>query len=216
MFERPRAWLVGRRLSALPGHSFSGCPIANFASPRIPQVPVIKPSRNPVQNARHRDLVIQWRPQCRSGAKTSANFPSVVVQSTRTFSRRSTLAGVSGAGIAAFEPAPGITPPYVFFTAPCGTVDAGDAGVRVAGDLFIAALAVANAENFSVGVRSASPAQLQSMLQRRPAQVRPPRPPPSPCETLSARRPAKGNARLSSRSCLDRTRKMTRNAKEKP
>jgi hypothetical protein len=34
--------------------------------------------------------------------------------------------------------------------APRGTVDAGDAGVRVAGDLFIAAQTVANAENFSV------------------------------------------------------------------
>ncbi|MBV9063324.1 MAG: filamentous hemagglutinin family protein, partial [Alphaproteobacteria bacterium] len=59
--------------------------------------------------------------------------------------------GVSGAGIAAFEPAPGEPAPNVYLIAPRGTVDAGDAGVRVAGDLFIAALVVANAENFSVG-----------------------------------------------------------------
>jgi hypothetical protein len=61
------------------------------------------------------------------------------------------VSGVSGAGIAAFEPAPGTPAPNVYLIAPLGTVDAGDAGVRVAGDLFIAALVVANAENFSVG-----------------------------------------------------------------
>jgi filamentous hemagglutinin family protein len=86
------------------------------------------------------------------GPKTSANFPPVVVQVDEDlFSQVNSVGGVSGAGIAAFEPAPGVTPPDVFLIAPRGTVDAGDAGVRVAGDLFIAALAVANAENFSVG-----------------------------------------------------------------
>ena len=86
------------------------------------------------------------------GPKTSANFPPVVVQVDEDlFSQINSVGGVSGAGIAAFEPAPGVAPPDVFLIAPRGTVDAGDAGVRVAGDLFIAALAVANAENFSVG-----------------------------------------------------------------
>jgi len=86
------------------------------------------------------------------GPKTSANFPPVVVQVDEDlFSQVNSVGGVSGAGIAAFEPAPGVTPPDVFLIAPRGTVDAGDAGVRVAGDLFIAAQAVANAENFSVG-----------------------------------------------------------------
>jgi filamentous hemagglutinin family protein len=86
------------------------------------------------------------------GPKTSANFPPVVVQVDEDlFSQVNSVGGVSGAGIAAFEPAPGVAPPDVFLIAPRGTVDAGDAGVRVAGDLFIAALAVANAENFSVG-----------------------------------------------------------------
>ncbi len=60
------------------------------------------------------------------------------------------VGGVSGAGIAAFEPAPGVAAPSVYLIAPRGTVDAGDAGVRVAGDLFIAAQTVANSENFSV------------------------------------------------------------------
>jgi hypothetical protein len=86
------------------------------------------------------------------GPKTSANFPPVVVQVDEDlFAQVNSVGGVSGAGIAAFEPAAGVTPPDVFLIAPRGTVDAGDAGVRVAGDLFIAALAVANAENFSVG-----------------------------------------------------------------
>jgi len=86
------------------------------------------------------------------GPKTSANFPPVVVQVDEDlFSQVNSVGGVTGAGIAAFEPAAGVAPPDVFLIAPRGTVDAGDAGVRVAGDLFIAALAVANAENFSVG-----------------------------------------------------------------
>ena len=85
------------------------------------------------------------------GPKTSANFPPVVVQVDEDLdSEIDSVGGVSGAGIAAFEPGPGVPAPSVFLIAPRGTVDAGDAGVRVAGDLFIAALTVANAENFSV------------------------------------------------------------------
>jgi hypothetical protein len=86
------------------------------------------------------------------GPKTAANFPPVVVRVDEDlFSQLDSVSGVSGAGIAAFEPAPGVPPPDVFLIAPRGTVDAGDAGVRVAGNLYVAALAVANAENFSVG-----------------------------------------------------------------
>jgi hypothetical protein len=86
------------------------------------------------------------------GPKTSANFPPVVVRvDDDLFSEVDSLGGVSGAGIAAFEPAPGTPAPNVYLIAPRGTVDAGDAGVRVAGDLYIAALAVADAENFNVG-----------------------------------------------------------------
>lgn len=95
------------------------------------------------------------------GPKTSANFPPVVVQVDEDLvSEVDSVGGVSGAGIAAFEPAPGEPAPSVFLIAPRGTVDAGDAGVRVAGDLFIAALTVANAENFSVaGSSSGIPAE---------------------------------------------------------
>ncbi|HSZ73965.1 MAG TPA: filamentous hemagglutinin family protein, partial [Rhizomicrobium sp.] len=86
------------------------------------------------------------------GPKTSANFPPIVVQVDEDlFSQVDSVGGVTGAGIAAFESDPSVTPPDVFLIAPRGTVDAGAAGVRVAGNLFIAALTVANASNFSVG-----------------------------------------------------------------
>ncbi len=86
------------------------------------------------------------------GPKSSASFPPVVVRiDENAFSQVDTVGGVSGAGIAAFTPAVGVTAPDVFLIAPRGTVDAGDAGVRVAGNLFVAAAAVANADNFQVG-----------------------------------------------------------------
>lgn len=86
------------------------------------------------------------------GPKTAANFPPVVVRIDENgFAEEDTAGAVSGAGIGAFQPAAGVAAPNVFLIAPRGTVDAGDAGVRVAGNLFIAALAVANANNFSVG-----------------------------------------------------------------
>jgi hypothetical protein len=86
------------------------------------------------------------------GPKTSADFPPVVVLTDdNLYTQTDSVGGVTGAGIAAFEPAPGIPAPDVFLIAPRGSVDAGAAGVRVAGNLFVAALTVANANNFSVG-----------------------------------------------------------------
>ncbi len=85
------------------------------------------------------------------GPKTSSDFPPVVVEIDEDlYSEVDSAGGVTGAGIAAFEPAPGIPAPDVFLIAPRGTVDAGAAGVRVAGNLFVAAFSVANASNFSV------------------------------------------------------------------
>jgi filamentous hemagglutinin family protein len=85
------------------------------------------------------------------GAKTSADFPPIAVTvSQDLFDTLNKDANVTGAGIAAFEPAPGVPAPNVYLIAPRGTVDAGAAGVRVAGNLFIAANAVANADNFKV------------------------------------------------------------------
>jgi filamentous hemagglutinin family protein len=85
------------------------------------------------------------------GPKTSANFPPLAVHNDEDANAVLDQANaVSGAGIAAFEPAPGSPAPSVYLIAPRGTVDAGDAGVRVAGNLYVAAASVANAENFKV------------------------------------------------------------------
>lgn len=85
------------------------------------------------------------------GPKTSANFPPIAVTLDQDlFSQINKDANVSGAGIAAFQPAPGVAAPDVYLIAPRGTVDAGAAGVRVAGNLFVAAAAVANGDNFKV------------------------------------------------------------------
>ncbi|MDG2527256.1 filamentous haemagglutinin family protein [Caulobacter endophyticus] len=86
------------------------------------------------------------------GPKTSANFPPAVVKvSDNAYVELDQASAVSGAGIAAFQPALGVAAPDVYLIAPRGTVDAGDAGVRVAGNLFVAALTVANADNFKAG-----------------------------------------------------------------
>jgi filamentous hemagglutinin family protein len=86
------------------------------------------------------------------GPKTSANFPPAIVKvSDNAYVEVDQASAVSGAGIAAFQPALGVAAPDVYLIAPRGTVDAGDAGVRVAGNLFVAALTVANADNFKAG-----------------------------------------------------------------
>ncbi len=83
------------------------------------------------------------------GPKTSANFPPIAVSiDENAYSTINQAAGVSGAGIAAFQPDPTTPAPDVFLIAPRGTVDAGAAGVRSAGSIFVAALQVANATNF--------------------------------------------------------------------
>lgn len=85
------------------------------------------------------------------GSKTSTEQPPLKYVCTPDFFCRIDSGGaVSGAGIAAFPPAPGDPSPTVTLVAPRGTVDFGDAGVRVAGNLIVAAQAVANADNVQV------------------------------------------------------------------
>lgn len=64
-----------------------------------------------------------------------------------------TLAPVTpstGAGIATLAPIPQVPPGDINLVAPLGTVDAGEAGIRVSGNLNIAALQVLNAANIQV------------------------------------------------------------------
>jgi filamentous hemagglutinin family protein len=57
---------------------------------------------------------------------------------------------VTGAGIATLQTTPGAAPGNVYLIAPRGTVDAGDAGIRVSGNLVVAAAQVLNAVNIQV------------------------------------------------------------------
>lgn len=85
------------------------------------------------------------------GSKTSTEQPPLKYVCTPDFFCRIASGGaVSGAGIAAFPPAPGDPSPTVTLVGSRGTVDFGDAGVRVAGNLIVAAQAVANADNVQV------------------------------------------------------------------
>ncbi len=86
------------------------------------------------------------------GAKTTPNFPPIDIRVDEDLvSSEDQTSATSGAGIAAFPPEdPKKRRPDVFLLAPRGTVDAGDAGVRVAGNLSVAAFHVANSDNFQV------------------------------------------------------------------
>jgi hypothetical protein len=81
------------------------------------------------------------------GPRTTADVPPLVVRiDEEGFSQASTTSAVSGAGIGAFQPDGNGLAPDVFLIAPRGTVDAGAAGVRSAGNVFVAAFQVANAD----------------------------------------------------------------------
>ena len=60
----------------------------------------------------------------------------------------------TGAGIATLNPIPEIPPGDVDLIAPLGTIDAGEAGIRVSGNVNLAALHVVNAENIQVQGKS--------------------------------------------------------------
>ena len=86
------------------------------------------------------------------GPRNSSNFPPIVLRYTPNgFSEVDSAGSVAGAGIAAFRPSLDIAAAAVRLIAPVGTVDAGDAGVRASGDVFVAAARVANSDNFAAG-----------------------------------------------------------------
>ncbi len=84
------------------------------------------------------------------GAKTTPNFPPVIVRLNEDMIPTTDRTGATtGAGIAAFPSKDrNKRLPTVYLEAPRGTVDAGDAGVRSSGDISVAALTIANADNF--------------------------------------------------------------------
>lgn len=85
------------------------------------------------------------------GAKTVADVPQPSYFCSADFyCTRDARGEVTGAGIATLQTTPGAKPGDVHLIAPRGTVDAGAAGIRVSGNLYVAALKVANADNIQV------------------------------------------------------------------
>ena len=88
------------------------------------------------------------------GPKSSAAYPPLtLIWDVDGYTRVNPAGLVTGAGIGALLSVPGQDPSLsnVDLVAPRGTVDAGAAGIRVAGNLNIAALFVVNAFNIQVG-----------------------------------------------------------------
>jgi hypothetical protein len=87
------------------------------------------------------------------GPKSSAAYPPLnLICDVDGYCRVNPSGLVAGAGIGALLSVPGQDPALsnVVLTAPHGTIDAGAAGIRVAGDLHLAALQVLNAFNIQV------------------------------------------------------------------
>jgi hypothetical protein len=85
------------------------------------------------------------------GAKTSVSAPPPLYSCDINWICAADIKGaVSGAGIATLQSLPGVPVGDANLVAPRGTVDAGAAGIRVTGNLNIAALFVANAFNIQV------------------------------------------------------------------
>jgi hypothetical protein len=85
------------------------------------------------------------------GAKTSVSAPPPLFACTIDWQCHADIKGeVSGAGIATLQSLPGVPVGNANLIAPRGTVDAGAAGIRVSGNLNIAALIVANTFNIQV------------------------------------------------------------------
>ncbi|WP_434115625.1 filamentous haemagglutinin family protein [Paraburkholderia caffeinilytica] len=85
------------------------------------------------------------------GAKSSADTPAPnYVCDANHYCTLDVRGEVTGAGIATLQTVPGAPAGNANLIAPRGTVDAGDAGIRVSGNLNVAALHVANVDNIQV------------------------------------------------------------------
>lgn len=86
------------------------------------------------------------------GAQTTLSFPPLQVVFDSNDYQSVDLGGlVSGAGIAVIQSSKVAKKSNAYLLAPRGTVDAGEAGIRVSGNLTIAAVQVVNAGNIQVG-----------------------------------------------------------------
>lgn len=82
----------------------------------------------------------------------SAAPPTRVIIDPQSAEVATDLAGLAtGGGIGVLASVKGVAPGDVDLIAPAGTIDAGDAGIRVSGNINIAAATVLNAGNISVG-----------------------------------------------------------------
>ncbi|QHI97405.1 filamentous hemagglutinin N-terminal domain-containing protein [Xylophilus rhododendri] len=85
------------------------------------------------------------------GAKTNVVYtPQLRTYDSAGNVTLSPSAPTTGAGIATLNPIPEIPPGDIDLVAPLGTIDAGEAGIRVSGNVNLAALQVANAANIQV------------------------------------------------------------------
>ncbi|UPG92949.1 filamentous haemagglutinin family protein [Luteibacter aegosomatissinici] len=85
------------------------------------------------------------------GAKTNSEVPPpTFLCDNDAWCRLDARGQVAGAGIATLQSVEGAPEGNAYLIAPRGTVDAGDAGIRVSGNLVIAAARVANADNIQV------------------------------------------------------------------
>jgi hypothetical protein len=84
------------------------------------------------------------------GATTAVGNPApIYVCDDNMYCTRDARGEVTGAGIATLQTIPGALPGDIYLEAPRGTVDAGAAGIRFSGNLYIAAFNVANAAAIS-------------------------------------------------------------------
>ena len=85
------------------------------------------------------------------GAKSSSEKAPIVYSCDADRYCRVNVSGlVTGAGIATLQTVPNAETGDAVLVAPRGTVDAGDAGIRVSGNLVVAAFSIANADNIQV------------------------------------------------------------------
>ena len=85
------------------------------------------------------------------GAKTTISYnPPTLVYDDQGDVTQTPPDSTSGAGIATLQPLPSVPAGNVDLIAPAGTIDAGEAGIRVSGNLVLAASRVSGTANITV------------------------------------------------------------------